>query len=320
MGEGVAFPAIHSMLARWIPPQERSRAVSFIISATYIGTILPLASAPEIVSTVGWPAVFYIFGALGIVWYFGWQFICSGSPQLHTTIHPHEQHFIKEQLGRQENARGPIPWKNMLRAPAVWAIIINQFCSSYAFYTLLSWLPTYFDENYNISFDDLSIYAVLPYIVQGLCGILSGILADFLIHRSFSVTLVRKSMQSAGLLLPAVFYAMLALIPATSIGVTTLLMSLALGTGTLTLAGVSVNHLDIAPKYSGIIFAMGNTSGTIAGIVGTTLSGNIVQVTASWQWVFGSMVIMSLLGTLSWLTMSKGVLVREIESSQLAGE
>lgn len=38
----------------------------------------------------------------------------------------------------------PTPWAGMLRSPAVWAIVANNFAFHYAFYVVMNWLPTYF--------------------------------------------------------------------------------------------------------------------------------------------------------------------------------
>lgn len=38
------------------------------------------------------------------------------------------------------------PWARMLRHPAVWAIVVNNFTFHYAFYVVMNWLPTYFDQ------------------------------------------------------------------------------------------------------------------------------------------------------------------------------
>jgi hypothetical protein len=38
------------------------------------------------------------------------------------------------------------PWQRMLRHPALWAIVINNFTFHYAFYVIMNWMPTYFDK------------------------------------------------------------------------------------------------------------------------------------------------------------------------------
>ncbi len=39
-----------------------------------------------------------------------------------------------------------VPWRRMLLHPAVWAIVINNYTFHYAFYVVMNWLPTYFEQ------------------------------------------------------------------------------------------------------------------------------------------------------------------------------
>lgn len=40
VGEGVTFPAMHAMLAKWIPPLERSKFAAYVYAGLLIGTFL----------------------------------------------------------------------------------------------------------------------------------------------------------------------------------------------------------------------------------------------------------------------------------------
>ena len=42
-------------------------------------------------------------------------------------------------------------------------------------------------------------------------------------------------------------------------------------------AGFAVNHMDIAPRYAGIVMGVSNTAGTLAGIVGVDLTGKLLE-------------------------------------------
>lgn len=46
----------------------------------------------------------------------------------------------------QKGRPSETPWARMLRHPAVWAIVVNNFTFHYAFYVVMNWLPTYFDQ------------------------------------------------------------------------------------------------------------------------------------------------------------------------------
>jgi len=47
-----------------------------------------------------------------------------------------------------------------------------------------------------------------------------------------------------------------------------------------------VNHLDVAPRYAGVLMGLSNTAGTIPGIIGVYVSGLILNLTHSWTLVF----------------------------------
>lgn len=82
VAEGVSYPSINSLLGKWLPIGERARATSAVNSFSYAGAILALlVSAPMAASpTIGWPWVFYTFGAIGLVWLVPWMIFVRSSP------------------------------------------------------------------------------------------------------------------------------------------------------------------------------------------------------------------------------------------------
>lgn len=41
--------------------------------------------------------------------------------------------------------------------------------------------------------------------------------------------------------------------------------------------GFSVNHMDIAPKYAGVVMGISNTAGTLAGVIGVAATGWMLE-------------------------------------------
>lgn len=80
LGEGVTFPVMHAMLAEWAPPLERSKLSTLIYTGSMMGTVISLPLTGYICDTLGWEAAFYIFGALGIVWFFFWVLLVYDTP------------------------------------------------------------------------------------------------------------------------------------------------------------------------------------------------------------------------------------------------
>jgi ACS family sodium-dependent inorganic phosphate cotransporter len=85
-----------------------------------------------------------------------------------------------------------------------------------------------------------------------------------------------------------------------SAGIASGLITLGLGLSALTLGGVSVNHLDIAPRHAGQVFGAGNTAATLAGLVAVPLTGFVLQNTNSWPLVFGLIGVHFVVGSGVW--------------------
>lgn len=59
-----------------------------------MGSILGMGVSPHLIEIFHWPSVFYIFGCVGVFWYFGWQKFASSSPRDDTAISKQEQEYI----------------------------------------------------------------------------------------------------------------------------------------------------------------------------------------------------------------------------------
>ena len=67
-GEGVAPSAVNDLVVKAVPKRERARAISTRFGGLHIGSIAGFLLAPPLITKFGWQAVFYVFGALGLVW------------------------------------------------------------------------------------------------------------------------------------------------------------------------------------------------------------------------------------------------------------
>ena len=192
-----------------------------------------------------------------------------------------------------------MPWGRLLRAPAVWALIINHLCTNWVFYMLLAWLPSYFRTVLGLSIAKSGFYAAGPWLAMFAVGTLSGYVADRILKRGADLTLVRKTMQITGLVGAALF--MLAARDVTSANVAFGLMCGALGTLSLTWAGFLPNHLEIAPRYADVLMGITNTAGTVPGVVGIALTGWLVDVTGTYTTAFALAAGVNIFGAVVWL-------------------
>uniref|UniRef100_A0A3P8VED7 Sialin-like n=1 Tax=Cynoglossus semilaevis TaxID=244447 RepID=A0A3P8VED7_CYNSE len=219
-GEGVTFPA---MMA------------------------LPLTGL--ICQTMGWPAVFYLCGGAGCLWSVFWFMLVSDDPRTHRRISKKEKDYIINSIGAQGTGHGwSVPVLQMMMSVPLWAMIVTQMCSNWAYYTLLTSLPTYMDNILHFDLKSNGFLSALPYLGAFVISVLSGIVADALIEkRVFSVTFVRKLFTALGLLFPAVFLIAVCYVGC-SHALTVTFLTLSTTTGGISSAGVFINQIDIAPR------------------------------------------------------------------------
>lgn len=303
LGEAAMFPAAYNLYGRWVLPDERSRAVSILISGIPLGTLFALMTTGWIVSNYGWPSVFYLFGAAGFVWIAVWCFFGSNDPASDPKMSVAERELL-EDMAHPEGEKPPVPWRKLFSSAAVWALFINHFCSNWVLYMLLAWLPSYFRGALGLSITNAGLYSAAPWLTMFIVGNLAGVIADLLVRRGLSLTAVRKIMQTIGLVGSAIF--MLLARDVDSAGVALFLMCGALGAAAFTWSGFVPNHLDIAPRYADVLMGITNTAGTVPGIIGVAITGWLVDVTGTYSTAFALAAGVNIFGAVVWLAFATG--------------
>uniref|UniRef100_A0A0D9XPX4 Major facilitator superfamily (MFS) profile domain-containing protein n=1 Tax=Leersia perrieri TaxID=77586 RepID=A0A0D9XPX4_9ORYZ len=295
VAQGLIFPSIHTVLAQWVPPQERSRSVSLTTSGMYLGAACGMLLLPSLVKHMGPQSVFSVEAMLGVAWLLIWFKFASDPPRTDLPKVASKDKMKAQAGGVVAPRTVKIPWGRILFSPPIWAIVVNNFTFHYALYVLMNWLPTYFKLGLQLSLQDMGSSKMLPYLNMFLFSNIGGVLADHLITRKIlSVTKTRKLLNTVGFVISAIALMALPLFRTPSGAI--FCSSVSLGFLALGRAGFAVNHMDVAPKFAGIVMGISNTAGTLAGIVGVGLTGRILEAakasnmdltsSESWRTVF----------------------------------
>ncbi|MFL2700100.1 MAG: ACS family MFS transporter [Gammaproteobacteria bacterium] len=288
LGEGITFPAWHSLYARWVPFKERTRAIAFTNSGIALGSIFAYITTPLIMILYGWEWAFYLFGALGVVWFFFWQRNITSLPSEHPHISQDELDLIINEAPAKVKASELPPLKDLIKNKPLWAIIVAHFCSNWPLFVFISWLPIYIKNGLGIDYqDETAIFIALiliPSLVSVIFVNLGGYLSDLFVKKGYRVIKIRRASTIIGFGGAALCLGILPSVQ-TIVGVTVMLsitnMCAGLGTG-----GFSVNHADIGPKHTGSLMGITNTIATIPGIIGVAITGVLVDLTGSFDSVF----------------------------------
>uniref|UniRef100_A0A1B0EUK8 Major facilitator superfamily (MFS) profile domain-containing protein n=2 Tax=Lutzomyia longipalpis TaxID=7200 RepID=A0A1B0EUK8_LUTLO len=139
LGEGPIVPCTHALLAKWIPPNERSRMGAFVYAGAQFGTIvsMPLSGLlAEYGFDGGWPSIFYVFGIIGVVWSVAFIWLVYEDPSSHPRIDEREKKYINP----------PIPFKAIIKSLPFYAILFAHMGQNYGYETLMTELPTYMKQ------------------------------------------------------------------------------------------------------------------------------------------------------------------------------
>lgn len=291
--QGLAYPTMHAMIALWLPVTERGSLSTLIYTGSQVGTVLTLPLAGFLCSSDflgGWPSVFYVIGAAGIVWSIVWWSLVYDSPEIHPRISRSELTYIREGLreGRTETKQRT-PWKAILTSVPVWAVVLTHLGHNWGFYTLLTQLPTYFSTILGFDIKQNGLLSALPYLLQFIFASIAGFIFDrFFVRRGVAVNTVRKVATSIGLLGPAacllgVIFAGCA--PILSIG----LFAGSMALDGCVFSGFVVTHVDMAPAFAGSLMGISNFVANLAGIGAPYVVGLLTRDEVSlerWSFIF----------------------------------
>ncbi|OCT58452.1 sialin [Xenopus laevis] len=308
LGEGVTFPAMHAMWARWAPPLERSRLLSLSYAGAQLGTVVSLPVSGLICYYVDWVYVFYIFGTLGVLWFILWCFLVSDTPQSHRSITDSEKEYILSALQDQLSHRKSVPCCAMLKSLPLWAIIVAHFSYNWTFYTLLTLLPTYMKEILRFNAQENGFLSALPYLGCWVFMILAGIMADYMRGKlNFSTKVVRIIFNTLGMLGPAIFL-LAAGYTGCNYSMAVVFLTLSTTLGGFSVSGYGINHLDIAPSFAGLLLGITNTFATIPGMVGPVIAKALTHdnTVEQWQIVFYIAAAINFFGAIFFIIFASG--------------
>ncbi|KIZ04724.1 putative anion transporter 6 [Monoraphidium neglectum] len=216
----------------------------------------------------------------------------SQQQQQQQKLQRQQQEAQRRETEQREKKAGPeaVPWGAFMTSAPVWAVTVAHFCFNWGYYTLLAWLPSYFELALGLNVQESSFLTLIPYVAMVAMTPVVGPVADGLIKRGWDLTSVRKLAQGLAFVGPAVcMVACAALTPAAPLAVgsaqTALLvglLSLGFALGAWSRAGLYCNHQDLSPKYASALLGITNTAGALPGVLGVTSAGYLLDATGSW--------------------------------------
>ncbi|XP_074653837.1 sialin-like isoform X2 [Tubulanus polymorphus] len=314
-GTGTAFPAMHGLWARWAPSFEKTKLMTLCYSGTMIGNIFTFFVSGllcEYGFDGGWPSIFYLMGIGTAIWLLFWIFLVYDTPSVHPRISDEEKEYILQSVGAntfKDAQNVKTPWLSFIKSPPLLAIVVAHVCNNWGNYTMMTSLPTYMKDVLKFNMKSNGLFTALPYMGMFVASIGGGQVSDILRARGVTTTVVRKTVQCIAFVLPAAFTIATGFLDCTQRGLAVAFLTIAVTTSALNRSGYIVNHVDIAPRFAGVLFGLTNTFATVPGMLAPLAVGQLTKdrSRASWQIVFYLCGGFYLFGALVYTKFASGV-------------
>ncbi|XP_042212803.1 sialin-like isoform X2 [Homarus americanus] len=307
---GVTSPANHALLSGWAPKMERSTMAAIIYAGAPAGTLVAFPVSAYIIEKLGWEAVFYLQGALALVWCLAWFLVVTDTPANYRWISKHEHHYITSSIGETKSkAALPVPWRSVLTSLPVWSMVVGVLGNNWGFYTLLSAVPLYIKTILHQDIKSNATLSGLPYLGMWMLSLGTGVVGDFFQLRcGTSIVSVRKISHIIANVGPAMCLVGLMWVGCDWLATVTLLVAGVTAQGAL-YAGPYINPIDLSPNFAGTLCGISNTIGNIPGFLAPMFNGYLLnnqQTLPQWRKVFIIAVVFYLLNTIFYLIFASG--------------
>jgi ACS family glucarate transporter-like MFS transporter len=277
MGEAGAFPNTSRSFAKWFPLSERGAAHGWIFMGTRMGGAITPPLVVALMTSFGWRATFYLFGALGVVWAFFWWRWFRDEPSEHPDVNQAELTLIE--AGREAPAgHSGFNWGALL-SPNLLLVYGMYFTMGYTLYFNLTWLPTYLKDVRGFTLQQAGWLSAAVLFTGGVMTYVGGRLTDHLV-KQYGL----KVGRSMGVVTLPIAGALLITAAQTSNPMAAaILLAATLGVADLSVSSCwSICH-DIGGRNAGIVTGAMNTWGNIGGALSPLVVGYAVGWWNSWM-------------------------------------
>ncbi|WP_034946742.1 MFS transporter [Erwinia oleae] len=320
LAEAPSFPGNSRIVAAWFPAQERGTAVAIFNSAQYFATVIFAPIMGWLTSAVGWAHVFWFMGGLGIIISFIWLKAIH-DPNDHPGVNQAELEYMEQggaliNMDQRKAEERKTGWgerihqiKQLVSSRMMLGIYLGQYCINALTYFFITWFPVYLVQARGMSILKAGFVASIPAVCGFLGGVLGGVISDWLMRKTGSLNIARKTPIVLGMLLSI---SMVVCNYVDTEWVVVFFMALAFfgkGIGALGWAVMA----DTAPKeISGLSGGLFNMFGNASGIITPIAIGYIIATTGSYNGALIYVGIHAFVAVLSYL-----VLVRDIKRIEL---
>jgi MFS family permease len=286
--QGAAFPTATRAMSIWIPVRDWGFAQGITHSFGRIGNAVTPPLMAALLLYVSWRRSFVILGSASLAWLFLWVWYFRNDPHQHSAMTAADLAALPQPPPR----RPVIPWLRLARR--ILPVTIVDFCYGWTLWLFLTWIPTFFFENYHLKLQTSAMFSAGVLLAGVIGDTAGGVATDRLLRKTGSLTVARRSVLVVGFLGAVIFLCPVLLFH--DLAVAAVCLSLAFFFAELIVAPIWAVPMDIAPRYAGSASGMMNFGFAVAGLVSPSTFGYLVDRTGSWVFPFICSILLLAVG------------------------
>ena len=281
VGEAGAFPTATRAMQMWFPRDERGFVQGISHAASRLGAAVGPPIAVAIMIHYGWRSVFYVIGALSLLWSILYLVMYRNMPEETPLVSRAELARIRglDEKGEIKKAniqkRPKVPWNILLKHGNMWAVMCAYATYIYSLWFFLSWLPSYLVEYRHFTVIKTGLYASMPLMAGVMGDAFGGWLTDKLLLKTNNLKFARRSVAIVAMLGcgTCTLFAAMSANPFTAVYCLTVAMFFL----EMTIGPAWAVPMDIGGEFSGTVSGMMNMGGQFVGALSPTIFGYLVS-------------------------------------------
>ena len=283
LGESVSFPSMSKLIASGVPPERLGFANGMAAFGYLIGPAVGTLVGGWLIAELGWRPVFLIFGVLSLLWLLPWSRVVVHEPRL-----------------KEDHAAGP-SFAQILRQRSLWGTSLGLFSMNYAYYLILTWLPTYLVTARGFSLTTMAAIAAGAYLLNAFGALASGWVTDRWIRAGHSANAAYKTIMGSYHILGIL--CMIGIVSLPETGSIICLYFFQLIVGISAPGAFSISQTFAGPSASARWVGVQNMCGNVAGFLAPIATGLIIGATGSYYAAFMLAAAINVLGLVGWIFM-----------------
>ncbi|XP_015110089.1 putative inorganic phosphate cotransporter [Diachasma alloeum] len=299
--QACCLPCIHTLLSKWVPPNERGRVGTMTYAGGHFGTVISYPISGALIDAAGWRSVFYFFGAAAIIWSLIFFFLGSDSPaasaeKVFCGIDKHERKYIesslrglREETVADDQKNTKTPWKAILTSLPFWSLLIAHCGNNWGSFILHNEIPMYMGGVLGFGIKENGLKSALPFVAVLLLTVPVSWLSDWSEGRGVSRGLLRKLCNTIGHWGKGLVFVGICFVPPGDTTLPVVLLVLAGGLGVGAICGFQINHMDLSPRYAGLLVSFTNCAASVVALLAPLIVGKVVTDSSDvdqWKIIF----------------------------------